>query len=293
MKIPGKMKISQLLIPIDFSECSRNALVYALKLNKYFKAKITMVNCYTPSMPVAGLKLQIDTDLEKGYKAETEKKFQKLEKEIPELQIIPYEYIIKMKLAPQGIIETASKSKTNLIVMGTRGTNTKLQTVFGSNAYSVIKDSKIPVLAIPKDAKFKTLDRILVAADYKDIRNTNPLELVREIAGISDSRLEILHINGKIKKMKESELSELLELRKLFSGMDFSFHQLHTDKIDEGIETFVNQYRINMVVLLHRKHNLPESIFKKRITRKIALHFQVPILALPELPVALPKKLIM
>jgi len=254
-----------------------------LELNKYFKAKLVLVNCFTPEQPMAELSLHIDPTFSQDYRLSAEKKIKDMESEIQELQIMDYEYIIKMRMVPDGILEAARDINADLVIMGTRGTNTKLQDLFGSNAYAMIRNSPVPVLAIPANITFRGFNRILFCADYQEIENTKPLEIIREFINISDAHLEILHFNGHVTKMKDEEIDELLSIRKFFSGIDFSFHRARQKKISDGVEDHLKRRSADLVILLHRKHFFPESIFKEKVTKQTVAHSKIPVLALPEL----------
>jgi len=274
------MRISSILVPIDFSECSKNALKFVVELNKSFRAKIVLLNGFSPPKTLDENEIDVDLSFQSDYKISTEHKIQRLEMEIPELQIMAYEYSIRMGSIPDLIAKTAFQFKSDLIIMGTRGTNTKLQDYLGSNAYAVIKYSKVPVLAIPKESSYNGIHTILFCADYKKIENTKPLEIIREFASISDAHLQILHFDDKI---KDKQIEELLTLEKFFSGVSFSFSSSKEVRVDEGVETHIRHHKTDLIVLLHRKHFFPESILTRKITKAAVEHTKIPLLALPEL----------
>ncbi len=48
---------------------------------------------------------------------------------------------------------------------------------------------------------------------------------------------------------------------------------------EEGIDTYVNDMKINMIITIPRKHSFLAKIFKTSHTRELAFHTNVPLLA--------------
>ena len=84
---PAIMKINNILVPVDFSECSKNALRFAVHLAKLFDSKIHMVNAvhihsHQPYLAGGNLVAAVIADYEEHVK----ESFKELELEVIELQ---------------------------------------------------------------------------------------------------------------------------------------------------------------------------------------------------------------
>src|SRR6185503_6938352 len=71
-------------------------------------------------------------------------------------------------LVVEEILDVAKSIKADLIVTGTHGVS-GTEKLFGSNTSNLISKSNIPVMAIPKGYRYKTIDKIIYASD---LRNT-------------------------------------------------------------------------------------------------------------------------
>ena len=153
------MNVSKILVPIDFSECSTNALKYALQLRKTTNASLKIIHGYRIPIPAAEIAIDFDIASMEEYKRSTEEKFEIMLSEVPELAGENYEYQMVMAFARDAIVESA-KNEIDLIIMGTKGVTNKMDQMLGSNTASVIKSVDCPVLAIPQNARFESINNI-------------------------------------------------------------------------------------------------------------------------------------
>jgi len=155
-----KNGISHILVPLDFSESSLNALETAIALAKQQQAKITLLNVVDSSVifgfngPYYVSERTIDgmVDVSAGM----------LNPLLANLKEHKVECTseIKVGLVPQAIIKAASDNDVDLIIMGTHGASGAREFFIGSTAQQVIKITSCPVLTVPLGKKwvdFKTI----------------------------------------------------------------------------------------------------------------------------------------
>lgn len=80
--------------------------------------------------------------------ANAEKALEKAKAIAAENGVIAIPQIIKGNISEEGILETAEKLKTDLIVMGSHGRKGFQKFLLGSFAQDVLKTTKIPVLVV-------------------------------------------------------------------------------------------------------------------------------------------------
>jgi nucleotide-binding universal stress UspA family protein len=141
--------MSKLLIPVDYSENARVAAFYAAQIATTTNDEITLFHSFTSHInKFANAKHLVDpTEVE--ARRQMEKLVAELLQEYPSLKI--------STLFANGILaETLDKQEIKevyqTVIMGTKGVTGLESVLIGSNTYDVIKESKIPVLAIPKNA---------------------------------------------------------------------------------------------------------------------------------------------
>ncbi|MEW6003792.1 MAG: universal stress protein [Stygiobacter sp.] len=145
--------IKNILVPIDFSDYSKNALKYAVEFAKTFTAKLYLIYVVEPMIYPADFSMgQIaipSTDIDIQSRAEEE--FKKLTNEIDKsLQV---ETIIKTGKPFVEINETALEKNIDLIIIATHGHTGVEHLLFGSTAEKVVRKAPCPVLTLREPIK--------------------------------------------------------------------------------------------------------------------------------------------
>jgi len=146
--------INKVLVPIDFSDYSKNALRYATQFAKQFSAKMFLVYVVEPVIYPADFSMgQVaipSTDIDLQKRAEEELK--NLAKNFID-PAIEVETIIKTGKPFVEIIETASEKDADLIIMATHGHTGVEHLLFGSTAKKVVRKAPCPVLTLREPIK--------------------------------------------------------------------------------------------------------------------------------------------
>jgi nucleotide-binding universal stress UspA family protein len=147
-------QIKKILVPIDFSDYSKNALKYAAQFAKQFNAKIYLIYVVEPMIYPADFSMgQVaipSADIDLHSRAEEELK--KLSKDIinGNSQV---EILIKTGKPFVEIIETASANDIDLIIIATHGHTGVEHLLFGSTAEKVVRKAPCPVLTLREPVK--------------------------------------------------------------------------------------------------------------------------------------------
>ena len=146
--------IKKILVPIDFSDYSINALKYAVNFAKHFKAKMFLVYVVEPMVYPADFSMgqvsipSMDIDMTERARNELEALAKKeIGKEIQT------EIIIKVGKPFVEINETASEKDSDLIIISTHGHTGVEHILFGSTAEKVVRKAPCPVLTLREPIK--------------------------------------------------------------------------------------------------------------------------------------------
>ena len=146
--------IKSILVPIDFSDYSKNALKYAAKFALQFKAKMYLVYVVEPMIYPADFSMgqvaipSTDIDLQKRGDEE----LKNLAKNYIDSSL-EVETIIKTGKPFVEIHETALEKDIDLIIMATHGHTGVEHLLFGSTAEKVVRKSPCPVLTLREPIK--------------------------------------------------------------------------------------------------------------------------------------------
>jgi nucleotide-binding universal stress UspA family protein len=136
---PGHdLAIRRILLPSDFSDHARHALTYALSLAKEYHAQLTLLHVLE------------EVGRDKELQAEIARLVRDLESLLPHDARSGCEIktIARIGKPYWEIIQLATESQTDLVVMGGRGRGALDLAVFGSTTYRVLQLAPCPVLSV-------------------------------------------------------------------------------------------------------------------------------------------------
>ncbi len=273
------MEVKNILVPIDFSKCSKNALKIAIKIAKKVGAKIHMVNAvhiHTPHPDFSGGSV-ID-GLIADYEAQVKQSFEELESEIIELKDVPHESDRFLSYLTDAIFAECDSKDIDLIIMGTRADHDKMEHLIGTHSTDVIESSDVPVLVIPEDVTEFELKKIGFASDFVKVSNVGNLKILKWIARLFNTEVLVFHVMEDPSKLTTKEERQIEVLKQKLEGINTSVLTVESSSIVDGIKDFVNEHNLDLMALLPRRHNLFQRIFKKSVTKTIAIDPQTPLL---------------
>ena len=156
-----------ILVPLDYSEVSDNALNYAAELANLIRAKLILLHVYHVPVPAIEVPVVV-IGWEELQKENTERLNKIAEKTKNKSKNLEIEIRVSPGFAVDEILSLVKEDNIDLVVMGVTGAGRKTNMLLGSNTVSVMKKSKTPVLIIPQKAQFKKVQNIVLAYDYKN-----------------------------------------------------------------------------------------------------------------------------
>ena len=164
------MTFNKILVPVDFSNFSKNAVQYALFLAEKFHSHVTLLHIILLYQEDISDEAHLMT-LEEIVKEQEERKSMLMEKHIEDSK--PTGVTVDSKLlrglnAADTILDFIEENDFDLVLLGTHGRTGFNKWLFGSVAEKVMRMSRIPVLTIHKDFNKKGVERILVPIDFSE-----------------------------------------------------------------------------------------------------------------------------
>src|SRR5690606_28136348 len=108
-----------------------------------------------------------------------------LEIELHEFSSVKIEYVAE---EGSSLVENIDRyvryHDIDLVVMGITGATRLEQILIGSNALNMARQAVCPVIIVPPKAKFKKIENVLFASDFKDVKTTTPLAPIKKILDI-------------------------------------------------------------------------------------------------------------
>ena len=140
----------RVLVPVDFSDCSREALTLALQFADAFQSKVRVLHIWQPP-DFAGADLMVMAHSE-GVSLGQYGKRKAAEAMAELLESCGATDNVESEIAigdpRHSIIEFAKSSDADLIIMGTHGRTGRARLFAGSVAEAVVRCAHIPVLTV-------------------------------------------------------------------------------------------------------------------------------------------------
>jgi nucleotide-binding universal stress UspA family protein len=146
---PGGFRIGRIMVPIDFSEHSKNALSYAVSFAAQFHAELVLIYVVEPTIYPA--------DFSFGQVAIPNIEDEMVERGKTELGALVENYIkgtlpsrtmVRIGKPFLEIINTAQEESVDLIIIATHGHTGMEHLLFGSTAEKVVRKAPCPVLTV-------------------------------------------------------------------------------------------------------------------------------------------------
>jgi universal stress protein A len=148
------IKLSRILVPIDFSDHSKKALQYAIPFAEQFKASIDLLYVVEPTIYPADFSFgqvgfpNVEDELRQRGAEELKSL---IAKEIG--RRVPAKQVIRTGKAFYEIREYAREEAMDLIIIATHGHSGVEHVLFGSTAEKVVRHAPCPVLVVRMDEK--------------------------------------------------------------------------------------------------------------------------------------------
>ena len=206
-------KIKNILVPLDFSETSLNALQTAIAIAKQQRAAILLLNVVDTSFMFgfAGVNYIAEKTIDNIVNVST-RMLDPLVETIKEKHHLDCTSVIKVGLVPLSIVNSASENESSLIIMGTHGVSGFREFFIGSTAQKVVKIASCPVLTIPPNKKWLEFKTILFP--IRPIAGAvEKYDFLRKIIGHTNATIKILVLgtsyNDPEKKLLQKFVKEL------------------------------------------------------------------------------------
>ncbi|MEM6542921.1 MAG: universal stress protein [Bacteroidota bacterium] len=262
--------MNKILVPVDFSETSSNALVYAIQLFGSASLEVTIIHIYG-TRSTALLMKNIDDVLEKDARKRMDQLLEHIQNANPEVDFKPK---ITKSYPVSAIAALGDSGHYDYIVMGTKGASGLKEVFMGSVAGGVVSKTSAPVIVVPADHSYNSLGEIVLAVSDDPFSSAEIIAPLRKIAMMQQSRIKVLHIADEKTPQLEKALDAIGDLN---PSVDYAFGTGNTNKD-------LNDYLLTdfsaMLCLIRTKKGFLDRLLNESVTLKQTFNSPVPLLIL-------------
>lgn len=178
---------NEIVVAIDFSLCSINALEHAVSIAKLSKSTIVMVFVQNPDKPQRTIyKYSDPIDEATKLFEELAERFQTL---LPDSRII---YRIREGKVYKEVVTEAREREAWLIITGTHGTSGFEELWIGSNAFRIVSNAHCPVITIREGVQVNhELKRIILPIDHT-LETRQKVPIAAKLAKLVGAEVHVL-----------------------------------------------------------------------------------------------------
>ncbi len=273
--------MKSILVPIDFSKDSMNALEHA----------ITMANKVKSSVRVIHVRKDKNYDepfIIKGKEKEYGSTVDDFCKELIEQNMSKYkgggtfDYLIKVGKIYKVISDQAIKDKAFLIIMGTHGVSGFEEFWLGSNSYRVVCKAPCPVLTVRNGFKKKSINKIVLPLDAsRETRKKVPF--VADLASALEAEVHVVSVRTTqradiIKRLNNyvKQIGDYFEKRNIQVVRD----NLYGSDISDLTASYGVHIGAELVAIMSNQRGTPLNMHISTAAQQMVNHSPIPVLSI-------------
>lgn len=267
--------MNRILLATDFSAHAAEALLYSIALGHASNATIYVVHNYQTSSRV-DTSMNLNSRIRENLIEEINQWISETvgDRMVNNVSLIPK--AIKGKQAPT-FNRLAEINNIDLIIMGAKGQQDKEQESVGKFAGKMLKNTKYPLILVPQGTVADAPKKILFA--YRNVTNKilNTLTPLMAVMNMTGAGLSTVHI------LCDVEDVESIDLQNVFQTVQIPHSKLKAKNVIEGANQIILAEDLDMLCVIKRDRGIFEKIFSANTISREVLHFDKPLLILPEI----------
>jgi len=267
----------------DFSEDSLNAVEYAADMASAIGTCLLLVNVCPYPVTVNELPLPFYSMEEINSSAEKEMQLLKDKIAARTGGLLKIDTVVQQGDIIKGIIDSCENQNTFAVVMGRSNRGSLERMLVGDTNIPVMQKLEYPLVTVPSGVHFKGLRNIGLACDFRHIIEALPVIEIKKILKKTDASLHVLHVsngNNGIHGSKKIEASGWFQ--ELMSDLNPHYHFIKGTDTEAEIIEFSDRLDLDLLIVIPKKHDLMEKIFRHSHSKRLVLQAHVPVMAIHE-----------
>lgn len=254
--------LQKVLIPVDFTIVSENAIAYANGVLRHRPSEVIFVYVKPEDSVLT------DTELELDFRSH----YQNL------LLKAPFTYSFK---STQGdllneLIKAKALFGADMIIMGTKGTlpsNVSL-------AASLVRLVYCPVIVVPQSYKVHRIQKIVFANDYRPIPYPEAIKPLWELGLDTRAKVFLLHVNLKRESVLLNDDESEGALGYYLDSLEHEYVYLSNENVELAIKDYLTHNEIDLLAILSRDHGSNQLKSERKLIAQLTAYSAIPVLVL-------------
>lgn len=273
--------MKKIIVPVDFSEYSENALKTAVHIAKRENAEILAVHMLELSNAIITRSESFSQQEALFFLKIAENKFK---------DFLSKDYLSGVKVTPvvkqfkifSELNDIAREEDADLIVMGSHGASGLKEVFVGSNTEKVVRTSGVPVLVVKEIPITEDFKKAVFACNFSN-DDIEPYLRAKAVTNGLGCDLHLLHVNtpyGKFLSTREREekVSDFLQKAEgsLYSINDVAYVSDYT--VEEGILEYANKSDVDLIIMATHGRRGLSHFLEGSVSEDVANHSKLPVM---------------
>jgi nucleotide-binding universal stress UspA family protein len=279
-----------MLIPIDFTETSENAINYAAAWCSEFDydhiiLHKTFYNSIFDNLIPSNEYANINEDYFPAYRKEEMEKLHELKENLNSR----FKFGVKVSLVVselpmlRSIMNVLRSENVELIVAGSDHLGSSNNSFISTHVINIAKASPVRVLIVPSVSVFNKIEKVLVPCDFNAIQSLERLARYKEnLPKRNKMELMVLNVDPKDKHLQKDSTGDESEnvLHEYLRNFNHEIFYSDNRNIITGIVKFLEEHETDLIVALPGKHSFLYSLTHKSISESLYRNALKPVLIL-------------
>jgi hypothetical protein len=147
---------------------------------------------------------------------------------------------------------------------------------------SAIKHLQVPVIVVPPAANFKSVKKLALACDFRDVIMTTPEKEIRAIVQVFGAELYVLNVGKNNQHFTADTPEQSFLLHNMIADLKLNYHWIVNEGVEDGLNDFIEQNKIDGLIVIPKKHSFLEALFHKSHSKALAFESKIPVLSINE-----------
>jgi nucleotide-binding universal stress UspA family protein len=267
-----------IIVATDYSPVALNAVNYAAEMALVINANIMLLHVYNLPVGYNGVPLTVSVE---DIRKVADNNMNELKTKVVERTAgkIGVEAKIRLGTFFQELQAVCECVHPYTVIIGSQGTTATQRIIFGGHAVYAMKHLLWPIITVPEGVSFSSIKKIGLACDFDGVLDTTPVDEIKLLVKDFNAELHVLN-TGKKNELDPDVVFESGLLNEMIGELNPNYHFITNEKTDESIMEFAEQNKIDLLIVLPKRHGLMEMLIHRSHTKNLVLHSHVPVMAL-------------
>ena len=270
-----------ILVTTDFSEASMNAAIYATSMARDLGADIKLLHVNIPveSFNQSPVILKAERAINSA-----ESLLENVKSKMDDHSNGEVEIQLELRIGEffTEMFNYCKQINPYVVIMGSQGSTATERFLMGSNTLHAMRNLPHPLLTIPSGCAYTNIKKIALASDFADTISI-PMDTIKMFRTDFNASLDIVHV-GKNNEENPDVIFKSEVMQEQLSGSKANYHFINQENTEEGILTFTETNKVDILIVIPKQYGFFEQLFHKSISKQIILNSKIPVMAIQQLP---------